>query len=279
LLPRSAKRECSPVIFQWLDNPPMSQNQQRFFIAGLIAAVIFICVAIVAAAVYMGRQLGAEEPLTGVDIAEGRSLNEEQGVLVTNVRADGPAWQGGLRRGDIILRLNDHIINNTADLQLALREAGPNTAVSLTLRTGSNIRNVQVTLADAPPLLGADVIENQFNTVTPTQLPPPVTDGQTPPAEPQQRPLAGRALITGVVPDSPAQKAGLQAGDIIVVINDEAILTGRELVATIESHPSGDSLTIMLRRGPDTLVVAVTLDPHPDDASRGFLGVQLPPTP
>ncbi len=80
-----------------------------------------------------------------------------------------------------------------------------------------------------------------------------------------------------LVPDSPAEIAGLQTGDIITNVDDLAILTNEELIAAIGNRIPGDDVTVTYRRGTNTLSNTITLTEHPDDASRGFLGVQLQP--
>lgn len=52
--------------------------------------------------------------------------------------------------------------------------------------------------------------------------------------------VEGGALITRVFPESAAEKAGLEVGDIIIAVNDKTITSGTELRNTIGLMRSGD---------------------------------------
>lgn len=56
--------------------------------------------------------------------------------------------------------------------------------------------------------------------------------------------VEGGALITRVFPDSAAEKAGLEVGDIIVTVNDKKITSAAELRNTIGLLRSGDKVKI-----------------------------------
>jgi Do/DeqQ family serine protease len=60
--------------------------------------------------------------------------------------------------------------------------------------------------------------------------------------------IEGGAIITRVFPNSAAEDAGLQVGDIIVGVNDKTVTTGSELRNTIGLLRSGDSVSIRYLR-------------------------------
>ena len=57
------------------------------------------------------------------------------------------------------------------------------------------------------------------------------------------------ALIQEVAPDSPAAKAGIQPGDLVVSIDGKAIENYSEMIAAIQAHQPGDQVTIGIVRG------------------------------
>jgi hypothetical protein len=61
-------------------------------------------------------------------------LGSEQGVLVDQVERGGPAEKGGLKRGDILLSVNEQALTGPVDLMQALRSAPVGQARSLRLR-------------------------------------------------------------------------------------------------------------------------------------------------
>jgi len=55
-------------------------------------------------------------------------------------------------------------------------------------------------------------------------------------------------VVTGVQPDGPANKAGLQQGDVILAINGQPVKDGDDLVSKVAGTPVGDTLTIRYLR-------------------------------
>ncbi|MEW8153025.1 MAG: PDZ domain-containing protein, partial [Candidatus Thiodiazotropha endolucinida] len=56
-------------------------------------------------------------------------------------------------------------------------------------------------------------------------------------------------LVTGVMEEGPASKAGLRPGDVITRVNDTEIDNSQQLVQLIASQPPGTYLTIGGWRG------------------------------
>ena len=76
-------------------------------------------------------------------------------------------------------------------------------------------------------------------------------------------PVNAGALITTVTSGSPADKAGLRAGDLITKIDEEDINTAAELFSAIGSHQIGDQIEIVYYRGNVQKVVTATLEESP----------------
>lgn len=67
----------------------------------------------------------------------------------------------------------------------------------------------------------------------------------------------------GVIPDSPAAKAGIQAEDIILEVNGEKITTDNPLGLAIQKYQVGETVTLTVFRGSGTITVPVTLGERP----------------
>jgi S1-C subfamily serine protease len=89
------------------------------------------------------------------------------------------------------------------------------------------------------------------------------------------------ALVQSVVPDSPADKAGIQAGDadatiggqpvraggdVIVAVDGDAVADMSDVIAAVDSKQPGDELELTLIRGGDERAVTVTLGDRPASA-------------
>ena len=200
------------------------------------------------------------------------------GVLITAVSPNGPGAGGGLQPGHIILKADDVTINTPLDLQSVLSTKKSSEAISLLLLVNGEQRQTEVFRGLEPPYLGIEIIENGPNVaVSPAT---PTTEAEKQEEETAVPPTIdamqlGLAVVGNVLPDTPAAEAGLEVGDVITAVNDNAILTGGELVQLLGEKSAGDTITLTFRRGSDTLTRTVTLAPHPDDTTRGFLGVEL----
>lgn len=71
------------------------------------------------------------------------------------------------------------------------------------------------------------------------------------------------ALVTEVAADSPAERASIQTGDIIIGFRDKEIATAEQLSETIDSSQIGQTVTVSLWRDKTRMDVKVTLIEHP----------------
>ena len=70
-------------------------------------------------------------------------------------------------------------------------------------------------------------------------------------------------MVQEVTPDSPAARAGLQAGDVVVSIDGKAVQNHSELVAAIRGHKPGDKVTLVVVRGGNETTITATLTQRP----------------
>ncbi len=70
-------------------------------------------------------------------------------------------------------------------------------------------------------------------------------------------------VVTQVTSDSPAQKAGLQARDVVTAINNDKIDENNSLRSLLFKYRVGDTITLAVERGGKTIQVQVTLVKRP----------------
>jgi len=68
----------------------------------------------------------------------------------------------------------------------------------------------------------------------------------------------------GVVPGSPADKSGIKAEDVILEINGEKISTEKPLAQIIQRHEVGDTVTLTVQRGGESLTLKIVLGERPE---------------
>ena len=88
------------------------------------------------------------------------------------------------------------------------------------------------------------------------------------PEEYQLYGLPQGAAVRSIEPDSPADHAKLQPGDIITQIDDQAITGSRELVRYLRSCTVGQQLKLTLYRKGDTLELHLTVGEQQTAANK-----------
>ncbi len=101
--------------------------------------------------------------------------------------------------------------------------------------------------------------------------PPDPIPAPAPPAEPET-PRQGGLLITQVAPDSPAEAAGIQAGDIVVALDGISLMENR-LPELIRDYEPNDSVTLTLLRRGRQIDVRVSLGTHPEQPELPWIGI------
>lgn len=106
----------------------------------------------------------------------------------------------------------------------------------------------------------------------PPPPPPPTTAA---PAAPSTKPLwigvvfePGTARITRVIPDSPADKAGIKRDDVVVSVSKYTVTIGRQVPAMVQSLGPGPT-PIGIDRGGKKIELRVTIAERPDVSTLG----------
>lgn len=84
------------------------------------------------------------------DIASAIGMNQPTGALIARVEPNSPAARGGLRQGDVVLKVNGDAVRNSADLRNRIGLVRVGETVDLLYRRGEDERNARVRVAELP---------------------------------------------------------------------------------------------------------------------------------
>ncbi len=73
------------------------------------------------------------------------------------------------------------------------------------------------------------------------------------------------ALVLELTPESPAQKAGIEPGDVIIGFNGEEVTTMRELPRMVAETPVGETVEVEVWRGDRRKTIRLSLGEFPED--------------
>jgi S1-C subfamily serine protease len=94
--------------------------------------------------------IGVEPRDLTPEIAQTLNLPIRQGVLITGVLQDGPASQAGMRPGDVVVRVGERAVTNTAELLTAVAALAPRSDATLSVQRGAQALELKLTVAQRP---------------------------------------------------------------------------------------------------------------------------------
>jgi hypothetical protein len=182
-------------------------------------------------------------------------------VFVTAVAEGGPAQQAGLQVDDVIVAINDTPIGSIEDMDRVARQPA-GTKLVFEIRRGDVVQKHEVTLgvrpADAaPPGPVAELPEPAPADAEPAE----VADGTRPSlgisvddvSELTRRrfsvTVSAGAVITRIRAGSPAARAGLPLGGVIVSVNGKRIGSANDIVNFIQAFRPGDEIEVTYFEG------------------------------
>ncbi len=91
--------------------------------------------------------------------------------------------------------------------------------------------------------------------------------------------FANGARVTSVESNSPADKAGLKAGDVISTVAGTKIDATHSFASLLQSHKPGDKVDLVVTRGGQGMTISVTVGASPQNSNTAYLGIRYGPAP
>ena len=167
-----------------------------------------------------------------------------------DVIPDGPAFKGGVKRGDVIVRFNGKAVKDMEDLPKIVAATTPNSVVDVdVIREGAN-KTLRVKIevlkdSQATVVAKADPLGLQVQDITPEL------------AQSLQLEDDNGVLVSDVTPGASAAESGIRRGDVIAEMNRSAVNNTQDYHRLMSSLQKGASVLFLVKRGGTTIYIAV----------------------
>jgi len=190
------------------------------------------------------------------ELSQTMKLPTARGVLIADVQAGSPAAKAGIQRGDVVEKVQGRDVSTTGEFRNAIAAAGAGRKVDLELYRDGKLRTIPAALGEmagenagsqAPS--SARPAERGLDGITLSDLSPEarrafnLTDAT----------LKG-VVVTQLAPGSPAARAGLRPGDVLMEVNRKPVANVREFQDAY-GKARGNVLLLLHRRGTTVFVV------------------------
>ena len=211
------------------------------------------------------------QPVTD-EIAESLGMDKAMGALVAGVIRGGPVDDGSIEPGDVIIRFDGKDVDTMRDLPRVVAESPVGKAVDVTVIRKGEEQTVKVTLGrleDSDQLASADDVDEPGSDSA--QMPKTVAVLGMSLAEltADSRREFGISdevegvLIVAVDPDSAAADKRIEAGDVIVEIAQEEVLTPADVesrIAALKQDGRRNALLMLSGKTGELRFVTVRMD-------------------
>jgi serine protease DegQ len=92
--------------------------------------------------------IGVEPRDLSAELAESLALPVKSGVLITGVLQSGPAAKGGMRPGDVVLKVGNKAVGSTGELFAAVAALQPNSSTVIAVQRGSEKLDINVQVGE-----------------------------------------------------------------------------------------------------------------------------------
>ena len=183
-------------------------------------------------------------------LAKAFNLPDQSGALVRDLMAGGPAQKAGIKAGDVIVNFNGKDVSDVAGLMLAISECSPGTSATVKLLRQGQTKTVSVDLAESSTRMSA--VEPERSSGTGSSMADLLAGVTVHDLDDYLRQQLGvenlqGALVEDVDPDSNAAEAGLQRGDVILEINQQAVRNAADAVK-LGRQAKGDQILLKVWR-------------------------------
>ncbi len=187
------------------------------------------------------------------DLAAQFDAPDTQGALVGDVFGDSPAGKSGMKRGDIIRTYQGTPVKDPTHLRTMVAETEPNSSVEVEVWRNGKTVPLSVSIGEMPKDV-ASLAKEAPGSITGDHALSGLT---VEPVKPGQTRDGQGIVVTKVEPNSPAERAGLRTGDIILELNRSPVNSVKDFEQAVSSLKAKSPVLVLLQRGSGTIFLTI----------------------
>ncbi len=223
---------------------------------------------------YLGVTVGDLTP----ELARGFGLGENvKGAVVQDVVASAPAAKAGVKAGDVVTAVNGKPVEDRGQLTKTVASITPGGKATLSILRKGKKQEITVTVGTRPDEEALARGEGSGDDGEGAVDAPAGAKGaklgvRLQPLTPEMRrqmklDADAGVLVAEVVPDGPAARAGIQRGDVILEVAQDAVAKPEEVAAAFGKAKPGDVVLLRVKRGSQSTFVPVKI-PEPETPEK-----------
>jgi C-terminal processing protease CtpA/Prc len=195
------------------------------------------------------------------DLLEGLDTSVKKGVLVSGVMEDSPAEKAGLKEGDIIVEFDGTKVSSPKELKeiVVVKDVGDEIKVKVIRDDKTRVLDLVVGERpeeedwsfhlDIPRDLGSKIRDSVVYAFKPTgRLGVEVRDLDEKLGYYFKVGEGEGVLVVEVYQDTPAEEAGIEAGDVILMVAEDEISSVDELKDVVKELKEGEEVEVTVKR-------------------------------
>ena len=184
------------------------------------------------------------------ELAEALGMEVPKGALISQIIADSPAENSGLKEEDVILFFDGEEIFYSADLPLTVGAIKPDSKVNAMILRDGLKKTITVTVGELPKDPAQAFNETQQNFLG-LVVEDQINDGR--------RLFIEGVIVTSIDPDGLAYKSGIRRGDIVYSLSRAKVSNVNEFKEILSGLDQEKSTTIGISRNGNKRILSLNL--------------------
>ncbi|MGE3976825.1 MAG: DegQ family serine endoprotease [Nitrospira sp.] len=189
------------------------------------------------------------------DLAKEFGATENRGALVGDVLEDSPASKAKLERGDIITTYDGVTVRDSNHLRGLVADTAPGTTAHLSVLRNKKTVDLKVTIGELPKELGKASRDGSGNGEH--ALAGLTVENVRQSARSKS---SSGVVVTDIEPESSAERAGLQKGDVIREINRKPVKDVKDFERLTSQLAPRSPVLLLVKRGNSTIFLSIGRD-------------------